>query len=115
DRDPAAKRANRNVYTCNGSCGTSGTLLSSALFATSNTNASGPTIANLGVSTDAARTALIEWVRGEDNKNDENANLSLLDNRAYIHGDLLHSRPAVVNYNRTSGDRDVVIYYGAND
>ena len=38
-----------------------------------------------------------------------------MDNHAYTHGDLLHSRPAVVNYNRTSGDRDVVIYYGAND
>jgi type IV pilus assembly protein PilY1 len=64
---------------------------------------------------DAARTALIEWVRGVDNKEDENKNLSFTDARAYLHGDLLHSRPAVVNYNRTPGDRDVVVYYGAND
>ncbi len=61
------------------------------------------------------RTALIDWVRGEDNKDDENKNLSSTDARAYIHGDLLHSRPAVVNYNRTAGDRDVVVYYGTND
>ena len=42
DFDTAAKRANRNLYTCNGSCGASGTLLSSAAFANSNTNASVP-------------------------------------------------------------------------
>jgi len=115
DLDTATERANRKLYACNGSCGASGTLLSSVAFADSNTNASGPTITNLGVTDAAARTALIEWIRGEDNKEDENGNLSTVDNRAYIHGDLLHSRPAVVNYNRTTDNRDIVVYYGAND
>jgi type IV pilus assembly protein PilY1 len=54
-------------------------------------------------------------VRGADNFQDENANGSLTDGRAYMHGDLLHSRPAVVNYNRTQGDRDIVVFYGSND
>lgn len=114
DLSDATKRTARKLYTCNGAC-TAGAALSSVSFATSNTHASGPTIANLGVADAAARTDLIEWVRGADNKEDENRNNLSTDSRAYIHGDLLHSRPAVVNYNRTAGDRDVVVYYGAND
>lgn len=112
DLATSTERANRKLYTCNGPCGT---LLSSAAFNDANSDANGPTIANLGVADAAARTALVDWVRGEDNKDDENKNLSSTDARAYIHGDLLHSRPAVVNYNRTAGDRDVVVYYGTND
>lgn len=114
-------QAARKLYTCNGSCGTSGTLLSSVLFNSANNDVNGPTIGKLGVSAsatetaDAARIALIDWVRGADNKDDENKNGSLTDVRSYVHGDLLHSRPAVVNYNRVPGDRDVVVYYGAND
>jgi type IV pilus assembly protein PilY1 len=109
------QRAARTLYTCNGLCGTSGTLLSSALFAEGNNDANGPTIANLGVADAAARSLLIDWMRGADNKDDENQNLSSTDGRAYVHGDLLHSRPAVVNYNRSPGDRDLLIYYGSND
>jgi type IV pilus assembly protein PilY1 len=112
-------QATRKLYTCNGSCGASGTLFSSVLFDASNSNTSGPTIANLGVSDATARTALINWVRGADNMDDENGDGVLTDVRAYIHGDLLHSRPAVVNYNRSTlpadKDRDVVVYYGTND
>lgn len=106
-------QAGRNLYTCNGPCGASGTALSSVLFNDSNT--SGITISNLVAADAAERTSLINWVRGADNKEDENMNLSYTDSRAYIHGDLLHSRPAVVNYNRTPGDRDVMVYYGSND
>jgi Tfp pilus tip-associated adhesin PilY1 len=66
------------------------------------------------------RTALINWVRGQDNQEDENANGSLTDVRSSIHGDVLHSQPAVVNYNRRNSDapnkdNDVYIYYGSND
>ena len=66
------------------------------------------------------RTALINWVRGQDNLEDENVNLSLTDVRASIHGDVLHSQPAVINYNRRNSDtpnrdNDVYIYYGSND
>jgi Tfp pilus tip-associated adhesin PilY1 len=62
------------------------------------------------------RDQIIRWVRGEDNFQDENANGSLTDIRASVHGDVLHSRPAVVNYNRFSGsDDDVFVFYGSND
>jgi Tfp pilus tip-associated adhesin PilY1 len=63
----------------------------------------------------AERTALINWVRGQDNISDENSNASSVDIRASVHGDVLHSRPAVINYNRFGSDNDVYIYYGAND
>ena len=62
------------------------------------------------------RDALIRWVRGEDNFQDENSDGSTTDIRSSIHGDVLHSRPAVVNYNRFAGsDDDVFVFYGGND
>ena len=78
----------------------------------------------VAVSSSSSATALvnplINWVRGEDNLADENANGSLTDIRSSVHGDVLHSRPAVVNYNRfasdaTYADSDVFIFYGSND
>jgi Tfp pilus tip-associated adhesin PilY1 len=68
-----------------------------------------------GGTTQTAVNNLINWVRGMDNQEDENVNSSLTDVRASIHGDVLHSRPAVVNYNRHGNDDDVYIFYGAND
>ncbi len=67
-----------------------------------------------------ATAPLINWVRGQDNLIDENINGSLTDIRASVHGDVLHSRPAVVNYDRfptdaTYSDSDVFIFYGSND
>ncbi len=35
------------------------------------------------------------------------------DIRGFIHGDVIHSRPVVINYNRNSDD--VYVFYGAND
>ena len=61
------------------------------------------------------RDDIINWVRGRDNAEDENLNGSLTDIRASNHGDVLHSRPAVINYNRFGGNNDVYIFYGAND
>jgi type IV pilus assembly protein PilY1 len=62
-----------------------------------------------------ARANIINWVRGQDNKQDENSNSSFTDIRASVHGDVLHSRPAVVNYNRFGDDNDVYAFYGSND
>jgi len=61
------------------------------------------------------RDNLIKWVRGMDNKEDENKNGLATDIRASVNGDVLHSRPAVINYNRSSGNNDVFVFYGAND
>jgi type IV pilus assembly protein PilY1 len=63
----------------------------------------------------AERSKLIAWMRGADNRNDENMNNDATDIRASVHGDVLHSRPAVVNYNRNGDENDIFIFYGAND
>ncbi|MBF0339656.1 MAG: hypothetical protein HQL95_01670 [Magnetococcales bacterium] len=70
--------------------------------------------AGVGATT-SARESLINWVRGEDNFGDENQNASATDVRASIHADVLHSKPAVINYNRLGTDNDVMVFYGAND
>lgn len=69
---------------------------------------------NAGVSA----STLINWVRGEDNVGDEPsppdpASPALpMTVRGSVHGDVLHSRPAVINYGGSTG---VVVFYGAND
>lgn len=75
-------------------------------------------------------TNLINWVRGDDIAGNEGMTgpcpLSSRDStcpisiRGSVHGDVLHSRPAVVNYGDdgdadTTNDVGVVVYYGAND
>jgi type IV pilus assembly protein PilY1 len=102
-------QGNRKLYTCIG-C-TAGSALSSAPFAGSNAAIDQ---AMLGATNATERADIINWVRSQDNK-DENNDSSTTDVRSSIHGDVLHSRPAVVNYNRDGTNNDVVIYYGAND
>lgn len=77
-----------------------------------------------------ARDQIVAWVRGQDNSENENQDCTnspfwpcsitnftprTTDIRASIHGDVLHSRPAVVNYNRYGDDNDIYAYYGSND
>lgn len=73
------------------------------------TSATGGTV---GKGSAVNANTLINWVRGVDNKEDENANGSLTDVRASIHGDVLHSRPVVINYGGSTG---IYAFYGAND
>jgi Tfp pilus tip-associated adhesin PilY1 len=74
-----------------------------------------PTITAAG---QGERTNLINWIRGENNRGDDGLAASTRP-RPSIHGDVLHSRPAVVNYNRRTDtgnvDNDVYIFYGGND
>jgi type IV pilus assembly protein PilY1 len=58
---------------------------------------------------------LINWVRGVNVRDDDNPSGLEASVRGYLHGDVVHSRPAVINYNRNSDDNDVVVFYGAND
>lgn len=71
------------------------------------------------------RDTLTKWVRGEDNLGDEhslcppgtvagtgNCPSPAVNIRPSVHGDVLHSRPVVINYGGTIG---VVVFYGAND
>ncbi|MBI2970644.1 MAG: hypothetical protein HYY36_07870, partial [Gammaproteobacteria bacterium] len=78
-------------------------------------NATGTLTASSGLGAAGELEDLIAWVRGTDNNESEDGDADLTDVRASIHGDVLHSRPAVVNYNRHGNDDDVYIFYGSND
>jgi len=64
-----------------------------------------------------SRSQLINWSRGQNNQLNDNPSQASTDVRGYTYGDVLHSRPAVINYNRTGQPtgRDIVAYFGAND
>lgn len=96
----------RNLYTCTGDC-SDGNSLNGYTFDASNTNI---TESDLGVADATEQSELIAWVRGAD-VDDEDSDGSTTDPRPSIHGDVLHSQPAVINY----GDGQIVAYYGAND
>ncbi|MEO8164527.1 MAG: hypothetical protein ABI619_03945, partial [Betaproteobacteria bacterium] len=110
----ATSQTTRNVYTCIG-CANGTAFSNTAGTATSfdSTNAL-ITQSALGAADATERANIINWVRGTDNL-DENGNASTSDVRASLHGDVLHSRPGVVNYNRNADNDDVVIFYGVND
>ncbi|MFZ9408158.1 MAG: pilus assembly protein [Burkholderiaceae bacterium] len=101
----ASNQDGRKVYTCL-SC-ISGTLLSATSFERNNASL---TAASLGV-TSGDRTALIDWVRGQDNAGDEKGPGSPTSIRPSVHNDVLHSRPVVIDYGGSTG---VVVYYGTN-
>lgn len=75
----------------------------------------GPTASASGTASKGSSvpaTPLINWIRGVDNKDDENVNGSFTDVRASIHGDVLHSRPLLINY---GGSPPLIMaYYGTN-
>jgi type IV pilus assembly protein PilY1 len=106
----ATSQAARNVLTCL-TCASGDVLGASDATRFVSTNA-GITAAMLGMSTPADRGKLIEWVRGTDNAGDELGPGGTTTVRPSVHGDVLHSRPAVINYGGTTG---VVVFYGAND
>ena len=67
--------------------------------------------------TASIRDSLVRWVRGLDTA-DENGfkvNGANTDVRASIHGDVLHSRPIVLNYSASSSSNNVYVFYGGND
>ncbi len=117
----------RRLLTCNGTCDSSVALQS---FDTSNTWLNGANgLAAVNAGTSGVNTLsmtelpkLIAWMRGQDvaagdPKSKAGAEAqsgpgSPVTVRASIHADVLHSRPAVVNYGGSTG---VVVYYGTND
>ncbi len=74
---------------------------------------------SLGVADAAAAETLVDWVYGDNNATDTDDPDTLSDAaiRPSVHGDVLHSQPAVVNYGDTDGDdtAEIYTYYGAND
>ena len=69
---------------------------------------SGMTASAQGVTKDS----LIRWVRGDDNVGDEQSPGNGITVRPSVHGDVVHSRPTIINYGGSIG---VVAFYGAND
>lgn len=68
------------------------------------------------LSTNVDRTTLINWIRGEDNFGDESGPGNGITVRPSVHGDVLHSRPAVINYGSLDPKKPrVVAFYGTND
>jgi type IV pilus assembly protein PilY1 len=109
----ATSQSSRPVYTCisTGATACPGGVLGATAATRFDISNSDITTAKLGVTADQ-RNGLIDWVRGTDNAGDEAGPGNGVTVRPSIHGDVLHSRPAVVNY---GGDDGVVVFYGAND
>jgi len=65
----------------------------------------------------SAVTNLIEWIRGQDVLNENGFQVAGLntDVRASIHGDVLHSRPVILNYSSNTTSNNVYLFYGGND
>jgi type IV pilus assembly protein PilY1 len=95
----------RKLYTCPASGCTLGSALSTT-FATGNGDL---TAAVLGDST-LDKDEVIRWVRGENRKLDDNPTATNTLVRGYVHGDVVHSKPAVVN-----DSTGIWVFYGAND
>ncbi len=106
----ATSQGARNVFTCIGCAATTTLGPSATRFAASNSRITDTALSVPSTS----RDALIEWVRGTSNAGDERGPTTTPATtiRPSVHGDVLHSRPAVVNYGGTTG---VVVFYGAND
>lgn len=106
----ATTQATRNIYTCL-SCSTNTNLATSSATQFSTVNSSSLT----ALSSDSTlRDQIINWVRGTDNAGDESGPGSPTTIRPSVHGDVLHSRPAVVNYG-TAENPNIVVFYGTND
>jgi len=58
------------------------------------------------------KNMMIKWLRGHDNQGDEKGPGNGITVRPSIHGDVLHSRPLVINYGDSRG---IVVFYGSND
>lgn len=107
-----SSQAERRVYTCIPPACADGTTLGldgSTQFADSN---GAITQAALNAASSTERSAIINWIRGSDNAGDETGPGGGTTIRPSAHGDVLHSRPAVVNYGGSTG---VILFYGAND
>ncbi|WP_194723884.1 pilus assembly protein [Noviherbaspirillum malthae] len=68
----------------------------------------------LGATDTAERTALIDWARGIDLKDDNQNGIFTTEMRASVHADVVHSRPVAINFGTDAAPR-VVVFYGGND
>ena len=102
----------RNLYTyCLTASGCNADL-TVATNTFSSTNAALLAYTNAPKQPTALSAQLINWVRGQDNAGDEAGPGGTVTVRPSIHGDVLHSRPVVINYGGSTG---VIVFYGTND
>lgn len=98
--------------TCSGTCTS---FIFGPVTQTPASPAAGAQILAYSASTPPDKTSLINWVRGQDNFGDETGpgtvDGTLITMRPSLHGDVLHSRPMVINYGDPTG---VVVFYGTN-
>lgn len=111
----ATDQSTRKVYTClSGTC--NDLTASTNAFTSTNTSLTGSTL--FGTLDTTSKQNLINWVRGNNNVASDPLDLGpggTTTVRPSIHGDVLHSRPAVVNYGGSSGTNNIVVFYGSND
>lgn len=99
----------------------SGTCSSSDGCALEDFDSGHPAVTEAALGTvDATETQdLVDWMHGLNNVSDTNDpdTKTTAAIRPSVHGDVLHSRPAVINYGDIDADgvSDVLAYYGAND
>lgn len=74
--------------------------------------ATGTNIQAYSTNTAPDKDLMIKWLRGQDNHGDEKGPGSGVTVRPSMHGDVLHSRPLVINYGDSRG---IVVFYGSND
>jgi type IV pilus assembly protein PilY1 len=118
----APDNGGRKLYTCleNATCGR-GTALGSSAATRFDTANDGIAPADLGAADETEREKIIDWVRGADNASPVEKAAGGV--RPSILGDVLHSRPVAVNYNRyaehckdsSGNDNDLVVFHGGND
>ena len=125
--DFATSQSTRTILTCPAAgCGSG--QAPTAFDATTISGASYQTA--FGVGTAAELTALVNWIRGQDNLNGTPCDPSTAGCawssaeagpgwpatvRASIHGDVLHSRPVVLNYSGSGFRSGPWVFYGSND
>ena len=97
------------TISCTAPCST---FTISGLTVTPSTTGTGVTKTVYSGAAPPDRDTVIKWVRGQDNFGDEAGPGGSVTVRPSVHGDVLHSRPLVVNYGDSRG---IVVFYGTND
>lgn len=114
-----ANPATRIVTTCSPTVTSCNSATATVAFNTS-TSFLTTTSLSIGTATSPTVSQLVNWARGHNNKaplevaklND--VTLTTADMRPSVHGDVVHSRPAAVNFGTDEAPK-VVVFYGGND
>lgn len=102
-----ANATSRTVKTCSPTFSSCTALTD---FATSNAAITQALLNNGGTD----RTELINWAKGRDTSDEDVDGVTTAEMRPSVHGDVIHSRPVVINYGDDASPQ-VVVFYGGND